>query len=442
MIEPPTPPSFGETFKYRRRLLDLTQAELAKRAGCARVTIHKIESGDLRPSKQLAELLAQALQIPTAEQAAFMELARGAQLAEERRAPATLNARPLTNLPAPVTSFIGRSEETAEVKRILAGTRLLTLTGAGGAGKTRLCLAVAGEVLDEFPDGAWFVGLALLADPAFVPNTVASALNVPEQPGRPLIATLLDYLGDKHLLLILDNCEHLIEACARLADVLLHAAPLLKILATSREALGISGEVAWSVPPLAVPKHGKSESHAQLIQSEAVHLFAERATSIQRHFQVTESNAPVIAQICRRLDGMPLAIELAATRVKALSVEQIAARLDDRFHLLTGGSRTAIPRQQTLRGAIDWSYESLTEPEQRLLRRLSVFAGGWGLEAAEEVAKDDPSATPAEGLGGRMKDEPVPPSSPFVPPQTGFILHPSDVLDLLTRLVEKSLVVA
>jgi predicted ATPase/DNA-binding CsgD family transcriptional regulator len=336
------------------------------------------------------------------------------------------------NLPLQLTSFIGRGREIAEIKRLLTRTRLLTLTGSGGTGKTRLSLQVAGELLDAFPDGVWFVELAPLADPAFVPSTLASVLSVPEQPGRPLIATLTDYLRDKHLLLILDNCEHLIEASARLADALLHAVPLLKILTSSREALGIGGEVAWRVPSLEVPNPTDQLPIESLTQYAAVRLFVERAALALPTFALTPSNAPAVAQVCRRLDGMPLAIELAATRVKALSAEQIAARLDDRFRLLTTGSRTAVPRQQTLRAAMDWSYGLLTEPERVLLRRLSVFAGGWTLDAAEEVCADDAAAGLAPSYTGQPQGG---------QPQ-GLRLQQTDVLDLLTRLVEKSLVVA
>ncbi|MBI5879661.1 MAG: tetratricopeptide repeat protein [Chloroflexi bacterium] len=323
----------------------------------------------------------------------------------------SLNTIP-NNLPIQVTSFVGRERELAELQRLLVATRLLTLTGSGGTGKTRLSLQVAAEVLDKYRDGVWFVELAPLADPVLVPQTVASVLGVREQPGRPMLAALSDWLQTKQLLLILDNCEHLLDACAKLADAVLHASRETRILTSSREALGIAGETAYRVPSLESPSptHAMHDSVEKLTQYAAVQLFIERATQSRTTFTVTNANAPAVVQICYRLDGIPLAIELAASRVKALSVDQIAARLDDRFRLLTGGSRTALARQQTLRALIDWSYSLLAEPERVLLRRLSVFAGGWTLEAAEAVCA-------GEGIAE------------------------TDVLELISRLVDKSLVV-
>ena len=309
----------------------------------------------------------------------------------------------------------------AEVKRLLSAARLLTLTGVGGTGKTRLALQVAADELDTFSDGVWLVELAPLSDPGLVPQSVATALDVPEEVGRPRLATLTDALRARHLLLLLDNCEHVVEACARLAEGLLRACPELKILATSREALRIAGETTYQVPSLAFPervddREAPSTTHdaTRITQYEAVRLFIDRAVVVAPDFAVTNINAPAVAQICHRLDGIPLAIELAAARVRSMSVEQIAARLDDQFHLLTGGSRTALPRHQTLRALIDWSHDLLTEQERALLRRLSVFAGGWTLEAAEAVCSDD--ARP------------------------GVILSDA-VMDVLDGLVNKSLVV-
>ena len=337
------------------------------------------------------------------------------------------------NLPIQVTSFVGRERELRELQHLLTTTRLLTLTGSGGTGKTRLSLQVAAEVLDNYKDGVWFVELASLSAPSFVPQTVGSTLSVREEPGQPILQMLTEHLRDKHLLLLLDNCEHLIEACARFADAVLRAAPHLKILATSREALGIAGESIWRVPSLTVPDPHESPTVEQLKQYASVRLFEDRATQVLATFRITNSNAPAVTQVCYQLEGIPLAIELAAARVKALRVEQIAGLLDDRFRLLTGGSRTALPRHQTLRGTIDWSYSLLSGPERTLLRRLSVFAGGWTLEAAEEVAKDE---------GGRMKDEgKVTNGDADLIPPSSFVLHPSEVLDLLTHLVDKSLVV-
>jgi predicted ATPase/DNA-binding CsgD family transcriptional regulator len=312
------------------------------------------------------------------------------------------------NLPLQLSSFIGREREIAKVKHLLATSRLVTLTGAGGCGKTRLALQVATDLLTTFADGVWLVEYASLADPVLVPPQVAVSLAVREQAGQPLLTTLTSYLRDKQALLILDNCEHLIAACAQLADTLLRGCPSLHLLATSREALNLAGEHIYLVPSLE--------------PDPAVRLFIERATAAQAHFTPDEKNADAVAQICRRLDGIPLAIELAATRVKALSIEQIAARLDNVFQLLTGGNRTALPRQQTLRAAMDWSYDLLSGPERALFRRLSVFAGGWTLEAAEEVA----SGSTSDAL--------------HLPLATSDLPR-TDVLDVLMHLVDKSLVV-
>jgi predicted ATPase/class 3 adenylate cyclase len=288
------------------------------------------------------------------------------------------------NLPVQLSSFIGREREIADVKRLLGATRLITLTGPGGCGKTRLALQVAADLLDEYPGGAWFVELATLSNPALVLEAVAAALGVTEAGAaagpRRLREALIDRGRDQKILLLLDNCEHLIDACARVAEDLLRAMPQMRALATSREALGIGGETVWNLPPLSLP-------------DEAVPLFAERARAALPGFAVTERNVAAVSAICRQLDGLPLAIELAAARVKAVPVEQIAARLAStlgaRFQLLGSGGRTAEPRQQTLRAAIDWSYDLLSEPERALLPRLAVFAGGWSLEAAESVCADE-----------------------------------------------------
>jgi len=315
------------------------------------------------------------------------------------------------NLPVQLTSFIGREKEMEEIKQAIFTHRLITLTGVGGTGKTRLSLQVAADMLDQFRDGVWFVELASISDPDIIAQTIVSCLGIPEQPGLAMLQLLLDYVRVKKLLLVLDNCEHLIEASAELVDTLLSSAPSVKIIATSREALGVSGEMTWHVPSLSLPDVKQVPTVEQLSQYEAVQLFIERAMLVQPHFLVTRDNAPAVAQICYRLDGIPLAIELAAARVKGLSVEQIASRLDDRFRLLTGGSRTALPRQRTLQATIDWSYKLLSEEERILLRRLSVFAGGWTLEAAEQVCASDE-------------------------------LESDQILDVLLRLVDKSLVIA
>ncbi len=313
------------------------------------------------------------------------------------------------NLPAQMTSFIGREKERAEIKQALHEHRLVTLTGSGGAGKSRLSLQVGMECLEQFSDGVWLVELAPVTDPALVPGTLLSTFNLREDRHRSVLDVLVDYLRTKTVLLVLDNCEHLIEACAQISETLLQACPKLRVLASSREALGITGEVAYRVPSLSTPHPENLPPLDQLQKADSIRLFVDRAASAKPGFTLTDVNAFSLAQICYRLDGIPLAIELAASRVKVLSPDQIAARLDDRFRLLTGGSRTALPRQQTLRAMIDWSYSLLSEEEKKLFRRLAVFVGGWTLEAAEEVCSDEGDQ--------------------------------ADILDLLTRLVDKSLVV-
>ncbi|MFN8384849.1 MAG: adenylate/guanylate cyclase domain-containing protein [Anaerolineales bacterium] len=300
----------------------------------------------------------------------------------------TLDAYP-NNLPLQLTSFIGREKEIAEIKKEVKTHRLVTLTGSGGTGKTRLSLQVAADMLDAFPNGVWFVELAPLSDPDLIPNTVLSALGISEQQNKPALDVLQEYLQPRKLLLVLDNCEHLIANAATVANAILSAAPDVKILSSSREALGVQGELSWHVPSLSAPDPKKLPEIEALTQYEAVRLFIDRAILVSPHFTVTKDNAPAIAQICFRLDGIPLALELAAARVRLLSVDQISARLDDRFRLLTGGARTALPRQQTLRAMIDWSYDLLSEKERLLLRRLAVFAGGWTLELAEQICSDE-----------------------------------------------------
>ena len=320
----------------------------------------------------------------------------------------SLDAMP-NNLPVQLTSFIGREKEIADIKRSMATTHVLTLLGPGGAGKTRLALQIAAECVDLLHDGVWLVDLAPISDPTLVAQTAASAVGLRE-PGRSPMEALIDFLRPKSLMLILDNCEHVLAAAADLCSGLLRHAPNLRILATSRETLGITGELVYRVPPLPLPDPHDAASPDSVGQFAAVQLFVERATFQQPGFAITTSNAKTIATICRRLDGIPLALELAAARVKVLSLDQIAARLNDRFRLLTGGARTDLPHHQTLRAAMDWSYDLLPEDERALFRRLSVFVGGFTLEAAESVCAD------AAGLDS------------------------SHVLDLLSRLVDKSLV--
>ena len=313
------------------------------------------------------------------------------------------------NLPVQLTSFIGRTREISEVRRLLPTTRLLTLTGAGGCGKTRLALHVATELLEQFPDGVWVVDLSPLSDSTLITHSVAAILSVRDGPDRSLDDALADYFRSRRALLLLDNCEHLIAACAQLVESLLRVAANLHVLATSREGLGVPGETVWRVPSLSVPASSDVVAPETLAQYEAVRLFVERAAAVTPSFAITEGNGATVAEVCRRLDGIPLAIELAAVRLNVLSVDQINARLKDRFRLLTGGSRTAVARQRTLEATIDWSYDLLSETERTLLCRVSVFPGGWTLEAGEDVCAGD----------GIEKES---------------------VLDLLSRLVDKSFV--
>jgi predicted ATPase/class 3 adenylate cyclase len=331
------------------------------------------------------------------------------QLRQDFPALRSLEATP-NNLPQQLTSFIGREREQAEIAKTLGRSRLVTLHGVGGIGKTRLSLQVAADLLHHFPDGVWLIELAPLRDAQLVPQAVATALGVREEPGVGLLDAIKKHAEHSRLLLILDNCEHLVQACAELAKELLGSAPNVRILASSREHLHVAGEATYPVPALAVPHPSDASSLESLQHFESVRLFMDRAAAAQPAFQATKQNAAAIAEISRRLDGIPLAIELAAARVRSMSVGNIASRLDDRFRLLTGGDRTALPRQQTLRALIDWSYELLDARERSVLRRLAVFAGGWTLDAAEAVCSGDE-------------------------------VKSSDVLDLLTALVEKSLVV-
>ena len=302
------------------------------------------------------------------------------------------------HLPVQLTSFVGRDAELTQLRELLPDNRVVTLTGAGGVGKTRLAIQVAAAVADGFTDGVWYVDLAPINDPELVPLTVARALGQPDQPGRSTMDSLLRFVRDRQMLVVLDNCEHLLDASAELVLAVLSGAARLTLLATSREAIGVAGEVSWRVPSLS-------------LADEAVELFADRARLARPDFSLTDDNATVVGEICARLDGVPLAIELAAARVRSLSLAEILDSLHDRFRLLTGGARTAVRRQQTLRASVDWSHALLTEPERVLFRRLAVFLGGFDFDAAQAVA----------GGGDVQRFQ---------------------VLDQLTLLVDKSLVVA
>ncbi len=320
----------------------------------------------------------------------------------------TLDVRP-NNLPVQLTSFIGREEAMRKIKECLGQTRLLTMTGSGGAGKTRLSLQTGADIIDDFANGVFVAELASLNDPSLAAQTVLNSLGVKEQQGMSAKEMLVTYLEDKEILLILDNCEHLISECSALAELLLSKCPKLKIIATSREALNCQGEMTYRVPSLTLPDASIKNTPEKLSQYEAVRLFIERALMVNKSFRVNIENAPALAQICSQLDGIPLAIELAAVRIRILTLEKICEKLNDRFRLLTGGQRNVLPRQQTLKALIDWSYELLNEKEKMLLQRLSVFSGGWTLEAAEEVCS-------YEGL------------------------YSEEILELLSNLIDKSLV--
>jgi predicted ATPase/DNA-binding CsgD family transcriptional regulator len=312
-----------------------------------------------------------------------------------------------TRLPAEFSSFVGRAGEVAELAELLRSARAVTLCGAGGIGKTRLALRLLTAVADRFPDGVWFIDLGEMRQPELVAVVIASAVGVDEEPGRPLTDTLADAVRHRHALLVLDNCEHLLGPCAAICRRLLDAAPELRVVATSREPLHVPAEIVWPVPPLALPPAGASDP-GRLSEYDAVRLFAERAAAVAPGFSIGPANAASVARMCRALDGLPLAIELAAAWVRVLSAEQVADRLADRFRILTSADRSAPARQQTLRATLDWSYNLLSEPEQILMRRLSVFAE-WTLDMAEDVCADER-------------------------------LPAAEILDLITALADKSLI--
>ncbi len=334
----------------------------------------------------------------------------GSGLPSEFPSLVTLDEIP-NNLPMLATSFVGRDQELAEVEKLIRGARLVTITGVGGAGKTRLALQVAASMSAEYPGGTWLVELAAITDPDLVVSAAAGSLGVAEQPGRPLLDSLVEHLEGSRTLLIIDNCEHVIGAGARLVDAILAGTGEVSIIATSRELLGIGGEIAYGMRSMAMPLDTRTVSPQELGRYDAVRLFVERAAASRPEFHLSGENSPAVAEICTRLDGMPLALELAAARVRSFSPQQIAEHLDRRFRLLTGGSRTALPRQQTLAAAIDWSYQLLEPMERELFERLSVFQGGFTLEAAESVCSDE-------------------------------AMDALEVLDLIPSLVDKSLVSA
>jgi predicted ATPase/transcriptional regulator with XRE-family HTH domain len=418
----PEPERFGDVLRNYRRAAGLTQEELAERAGISPRSISGLERGEgATPRRDTVSQLVQALSLNGAERAEFQAL-----VARRRPVGPRLISAPLTpgvdhsdaasrhNLPRSLNSFVGREAEMRELGSILTTAPLVTLVGAGGVGKTRLARELARLHAANYVDGAWLVELAELTDPSLITEAVASALGLPparevvRRPGEQ-VSTLTQYLRDKHMLLVFDNCEHLVGACAELLSSLLRMCPQLHILATSREPLVISGEIIWLLRPFQLPDPKVPLSAGQLNQLAAVRLFVERARAVNSSIDLTDDNAAAVARVCVAVDGIPLAIELAAARTRVVTVEQLSDILEHDVHILGGPSRGSAPRHRTIRATIDWSHDLLGEREQILLRRLSVLAGPWTLETAEEVC-------------------------------TGGTIAREDVLDLLAQLVDKSMV--
>lgn len=420
--------TFGDLLKYLRKRAQLTQQELAIAVGYSEAQISRLENNRYPPERsRLSALFIPALHLEEEPEVVrrLIDLAEAAHTETPTLAPRTWTDRvilPKSNLPSQLTSFVGRRKELSAVCELLnePNTRLLTLTGAGGCGKTRLALRAGEAIFQAYVDGVWLVELASLSDPTLVTPAVIQSLGLLLGKGEEPETALLGFLRTRRLLLILDNCEHLIEKCAWLVENLLRACPDLQILATSREALHSPGEVIYRVPSLSLPPElvQTNESCQEISYSDAVQLFAERARLVGSGFCLSEVNAVPVAQICRRLDGIPLAIELVAARIRMITPEQIAARLDDAFRLLTSDSRTALPRHRTLKATLDWSYYLLSEKERILFRRLSVFADGWDLADAEAVCCDPEGSLPS----------------------TGF-LQSTDILDILSGLTSKSMVI-
>ena len=411
--------TFGYWVRRQRMMLDLTQAALAHRVGCSRETIKKIEQGERRPSRMMAARIADSLEIAEEERETFVLCGLGERpisrlplpsdqvstgsspemiqvhahsataVTTGAAAPSTAAPPPNHNLPVQTTPFIGREKNIQQVTDLLRQYRLVTLTGPGGVGKSRLSLQAAQDLLAAFPDGVWLVELASLNDPGLVVQTVIQALGLHIEGDRTHLEGLEQALRPRRVLLVLDNCEHLVEACASLADRLLRSCQDLRLLATSREVLGVRGEAPYGVPSLNTPDPDHLPDLELFKTYEAVGFFEERGMVAAPSFRIERRNMPAVARICHHLDGIPLALELAAARLGVLTTEQLASRLEDVFSLLTQGSRTALPRQQTLKATIDWSYQLLEEKERKLMRRLAVFAGGFSLEGVERVCSGE-----------------------------------------------------
>jgi predicted ATPase/transcriptional regulator with XRE-family HTH domain len=380
--------TFGPWLRQRRRQLDLTQADLARQVNCSEITVRKLEADERTPSRQIAELLADCLEVPAAERPAFVAFARGRTGAGALGPPLSPPSAPPGGLPAPLTRLLGRDQEVARICQcLLDDTRLLTLIGPPGIGKTRLSLSIAGALSDRFPDGAVFVALASVADPGLVVDALAQAVGVAEAAGHSIGDRLIEALCDRSMLLVLDNFEHVLPAAGEIAR-LLAACPELKVLATSRAALHIRGEQLFPVSPLALPTMAWPLEAQTVARSSAVMLFVERAQAAASNFALSDENAATVAAICARLDGLPLAIELVAARMRLLSPLALLSRLGQRLDLLAAGPSDLPPRHQTLRRAIEWSYNLLAPDEQRLFERLGVLAGDYELEAIEAICGD------------------------------------------------------
>jgi predicted ATPase/DNA-binding XRE family transcriptional regulator len=408
--------AFGALLRGYRLAAGLSQQTLAERARMSTQGVGALERGDRRtPQRETLALLAGALGLSDDQRRAFEDAAKRAAVVR-RSSSLSVGLWPdttIASLPFALTSFVGREAELAEITALVREHRMVTLTGAGGVGKTQTALHVATALSDAGDDGVCFIALAPVGDPSLVVSTIASTLGVQEAPTRQLLETLIAYLKNRALLLILDNCEHVIAQASILAEILLGNCPRVRILSTSREPLKAAGEYSYRLPSLSSPSPGAARNirATDAVAFGAIALFADRAKAAEHRFTVTDENAPIVADVCRRLDGIPLAIELAAVRVNLLSVKALAQKLDDRFRLLTGGERTALPRQQTMRAAIDWSHDLLEEREPVLFRRLGIFVNGFVLEGAVAVG-------------------------------SGEELNEPDVFDALASLVDKSLVLA